>query len=342
MYSLQLEISKLVCSLCKNEYVLENSSSSLTTQLCPECRSIIDTIRPVQRTSGTLGHRGVTPPERSPTTVPPTRLSSQLTQQDHIAPPVEPASLDDQLFGETHTQAAAPSHTPEPELPKPFKRTPFPTLEAVTEDHSDEEHQWTLVVGEEKREVWPIVRVSLVVILILACGAAGYLYFMRWRNRPATTNTQKTPEQLKALAAKQNEPAKPSTESAQPAKLPAEGTQTPSTSVAKEETAATAEKPAAVQPPKDEPAPGVKLLTLQAASFPNEAAATTYSEKLIKAGVPAYVIGADVPHKGRWYRVRAGKFEKAEEAKSYIAQWQKRAGSVGLSIQWIVLDYEKP
>ena len=332
MYSLQLEISKLVCSLCKNEYVLENSTSSLTTQLCPECRSIIDTIRPVQRTSGTLSHRGITAPERPHPVLIQAPLQSSFPENGRREIAVETPTIDDQIFGDARIQGEPPSHFPEPQIPAPSQRTPFPTLDAITQDDSDEEHQWTLVVGEEKREIWPIIRASLVVILILAFGAAGYLYFVRWKSRPANANTQKTPEQLKALAAKSNENAKPQTETTQP----------PSSTVATNQPPATVEKPVVEQGPKDEPAPGVKLVTLQAASFPNEAAATAYTEKLIKAGVPAYVIGVDLPHKGRWYRVRAGKFERTEEARSSIAQWQKRAGSAGLSIQWIVLDYEKP
>jgi cell division septation protein DedD len=87
------------------------------------------------------------------------------------------------------------------------------------------------------------------------------------------------------------------------------------------------------------PLPGQKLYALQAASFPNEGGAKAYSDKLVRAGVPAYVIAADIPRRGRWYRVRAGKFAAPDEARKYATEWQQRARAAGINIQLVTVDY---
>ena len=334
---MHLEISKLVCSLCKNEYVLENSTSSLTTQLCPECRSIIDTIRPVQRNSGALSQPGVNVPSRIPSPVPSGAYKSAQVDSVpgdlHIELP--PAALDSPGAepldtGSLNSGSLRIAEHRQPSAPTTGNGS-YPAAAAEVNDHS-EEHQWTLVVGEERRRLWPAFRVALVVILILACAAAGYLYVVRLKNKANTpSQAAGNAEPVKAATSKTGNAAKPGSESA-PLLAAAHGSDQQQSA-----------KPLAAEPrAKEEPAAAGKLVTLQAASFPNEAAATAFSERLVKAGVPSYVIGADVPHKGRWYRVRAGKFDKAEDARGYIAAWQKRAAAAGVSIQLIVLDYEKP
>ncbi|HEU4391741.1 MAG TPA: SPOR domain-containing protein [Blastocatellia bacterium] len=90
------------------------------------------------------------------------------------------------------------------------------------------------------------------------------------------------------------------------------------------------------------PLPGQKLYALQAASFPNDGGAKQYSERLVRAGVPAYVVSADIPHRGRWYRVRAGRFATADEARKYAADWQQRARAAGINIQLVTCDYTQP
>lgn len=327
---LQLEISKLVCSLCKNEYVLENSTSSLTTQLCPECRSIIDTIRPVQRSSGALGQPGVNAPPRS---------TSPSNVYKPAPAPSAAGGLHVELPAAAHSPGAAPPDTNPlsgapvtSEVRQPANGAgPYATAPDAAADNAGQD-EWTLVVGEEKRGLWPFVKIAVVVGLMLACGAAGYLYFVRMKNKAnAADQAARTAEQLKANTPKTDAAAKPGSESAPVSPKAHAGEQQQGV-----------KPPVAESQAKEGPASTGKLVTLQAASFPNQAAANAFSEKLIKAGVPSYVIGVDIPNKGRWYRVRAGKFEKPEEARASIADWQKRASAAGVSIQLIVLDYEKP
>jgi cell division protein FtsN len=87
-------------------------------------------------------------------------------------------------------------------------------------------------------------------------------------------------------------------------------------------------------------APGAKTISLQAASFPSEASAKQYQDKLVKAGLPAYVVAADIPHRGRWYRVRAGKFGNQEEAHQAAESFRKQAAAAGINLQLVPCDYQ--
>ncbi|MFY9574882.1 MAG: SPOR domain-containing protein, partial [Blastocatellia bacterium] len=82
--------------------------------------------------------------------------------------------------------------------------------------------------------------------------------------------------------------------------------------------------------------------SLQAAAFPTEAAADEFAEKLKQAGVPSYVVNADLARRGRWFRVRIGRFNTAEDAQRYSSEAQLRARASGTSLQLIVCQYEQP
>ena len=81
---------------------------------------------------------------------------------------------------------------------------------------------------------------------------------------------------------------------------------------------------------------------LQAAAFPNETGAAEYCERLKRAGVPAYVASADIAGRGRWFRVRVGRFESAQDANRFAAESRRRARTSGLNLQLIVSSYDKP
>jgi cell division septation protein DedD len=81
--------------------------------------------------------------------------------------------------------------------------------------------------------------------------------------------------------------------------------------------------------------------SLQAAAFPEESGAAQFAEKLKHAGLPSYVVSADVGKRGTWYRVRVGRFESAEAAKRYAADAQLRSKASGVSLQLIVCPYEQ-
>ena len=86
----------------------------------------------------------------------------------------------------------------------------------------------------------------------------------------------------------------------------------------------------------------VGSITLQTAAFPDEAGASEFSTRLIRAGIPAYIVPADLPRKGRWFRVRVGRFSNADDAKKYAVQSRMRAKAAGLDVDFIVVEYGKP
>jgi len=90
--------------------------------------------------------------------------------------------------------------------------------------------------------------------------------------------------------------------------------------------------------PAAQDVPGGKI-SLQAASFPSEASAKQFQDRLVQAGLPAYVVAADIPHRGKWYRVRAGKFASQEEARQAGESWRKRAAAAGINLQLVPCDY---
>jgi cell division protein FtsN len=82
---------------------------------------------------------------------------------------------------------------------------------------------------------------------------------------------------------------------------------------------------------------------LQALASSSEAEANLFAAKLVSAGIPAYVIPADIERRGKWYRVRIGGFNTAQEAQRFIADARLRAKAAGINLKDLnVVDYERP
>lgn len=178
----------------------------------------------------------------------------------------------------------------------------------------------------------------LVVFLVLAAGGAvaysqidriqGLLTRSDHKNTAPVTVNASAPASINTKPAAQ--PASASNgQSGQPASQPGQ------TGTAVATHGNPSPQPASTQSGRD-------LFSLQAASFPNEPAARQFSEKLVRAGVPAYVIAAEIPRRGKWYRVRAGKFASQEEARKHGLEWQQRARAAGVGIQLVACVFEQP
>ena len=63
---------------------------------------------------------------------------------------------------------------------------------------------------------------------------------------------------------------------------------------------------------------------VQVGSYPDMAEGTKIVEKWKAKGYPAYIMIADIPDRGRWYRVRIGGFENREEATRYMEEFTSR------------------
>lgn len=64
--------------------------------------------------------------------------------------------------------------------------------------------------------------------------------------------------------------------------------------------------------------------SVQTGSYPQMAEATRSVDRWKNKGYPAYMMIADIPDRGRWYRVRIGGFASREDASRYLKEFQTR------------------
>jgi cell division septation protein DedD len=63
--------------------------------------------------------------------------------------------------------------------------------------------------------------------------------------------------------------------------------------------------------------------TLQISAFQSRAEADRFAAKLRDRHYAPYIVAAEVPQKGTWYRVRMGSFKTREDAASFLADFQR-------------------
>lgn len=73
-------------------------------------------------------------------------------------------------------------------------------------------------------------------------------------------------------------------------------------------------------------APENARYTIQIGSYNNVDEAHTMVTHWQEKGYPAYLTSADIPEKGRWYRVRVGGFENKELAQTYLDEFKHKEG----------------
>jgi len=197
-------------------------------------------------------------------------------------------------------------------------------------DYSQSE--WPVLVAESKRKSTVPLRTAIAAVFALL--VVGFLYFM--------INSGSTPD-------------RPVADSAAAARASAgsesRSAMTPVSADTRKDASSPEIKSTSSQPteqvPHDVPATNEKgsaggHFSLQAASFPTERDADTFADKLKQAGVPGYVVPADVNRRGRWYRVRVGRFNAAEDAQRFAGEAQQRARAAGLAVQLVVCQYDQP
>ncbi|MBI3650248.1 MAG: SPOR domain-containing protein [Acidobacteria bacterium] len=202
------------------------------------------------------------------------------------------------------------------------------------------DHYPVLMVQQEKRpRSKPLLTIAAVVLLALAATAGYFLVY-----KPYFGNKPVSPTQRAGTPNEENKPTAPplKPQASAPAATP---TETPATKNATTPAATTPDTQAATaneSKPTAETPSGQGKVSLQAASFPNAQAAKEFSEKLIRSGIPAYIIAADLSGKGRWYRVRVGRFMTAADAEKYAGQAKQRAQATGVNLQLVVCAYDNP
>ncbi len=65
------------------------------------------------------------------------------------------------------------------------------------------------------------------------------------------------------------------------------------------------------------------FFTVQVKSTQSKAEAARFTQKLAGQGYHPFVAEVDLPGKGRWYRVRLGKFESRAKADGYLADFER-------------------
>lgn len=195
------------------------------------------------------------------------------------------------------------------------------------------ENHWPMLVGHSDRKSFSRVRTSMVALTLIGCAAAFYFVIYR----PATQG-----QSMAATTSAQTQAPATGSHSSTPDVVPASARNLESAKTSGENSAASATEdhsPTAT----DAVSKGdtVGRFSLQAAAFPTQAGADEFAEKLKRAGVPSYVVSAEVGRRGTWYRVRVGRFESAEAARQYSNEAQLRSKTAGISLQLIVCQYEQ-
>jgi len=185
------------------------------------------------------------------------------------------------------------------------------------------------------------LKIPIAAALLLVCGGYGG-YFLLYRpaiqaSQISQTVTRVQPAELKpsstaaAAGVDQQAASQPSPRAAALSAAGRENQAPAPTENVRDNRAASADS-----------ATGRGRYSLQAAAFPNEPGASEFSERLKRAGVPAYVVAADIAGRGRWFRVRVGRFETAQDADRFAAEARQRANAAGLTLRLIVSSYDKP
>ena len=189
------------------------------------------------------------------------------------------------------------------------------------------QNEWPVPVGPNKRAI-PRPRAAIAALVILLVLVLFYLIVYR----PANAERRATDNVIQSGAGERSASSAAGEEEKQTAQLSSDNN-------SRSASAAIETKPS--QSVYENKNTQVRF-SLQAAAFPTEAGANEFAEKLKTAGLPSYVVSADVARRGRWFRVRVGRFNSADEAQRFAGEAQLRARTTGLALQLIVCQDEQP
>jgi cell division septation protein DedD len=210
------------------------------------------------------------------------------------------------------------------------------SVETVTADPWEEplpawdysQNEWPVLVGPGKRGVQRRPRAVILAFMILI--VAVLTYFLIYRPASAERGTRDSGAVARDADSHSAAAAEEQKQASSPSVNPSHAVSTPS------------EPATATSTVVNENNNAQGKFSLQAAAFPTESGATEFAEKLKHAGVPSYVVPAEVARRGRWFRVRIGRFNSADEAQRFASEAQLRAKTTGLALQLIVCQYEQP
>ena len=267
------------------------------------------------------------------------------------APPEAPITL--------HQDSASDDHAHELAQPQAVDEWSATAEKAVTDPWADplpaseySQNEWPLLVAREARPKRTAKWLLLAAALMIVATAAVYFIIIEPRMNSSQQSAAAQPDHGSTAIAQANEPAKPveqtlppqtaasSDATAQPAAAATPPAQPSSAAPAP----SVSEKPTPVAPASTNPADAPQWKqALQVMASQNQAEALQVAEKLRGAGVPAYVIVADLGGRGRWFRVRIGGFATTADAQRFAAEARARAKAAGVPLKDLnVCEYEKP
>jgi cell division septation protein DedD len=198
-------------------------------------------------------------------------------------------------------------------------------------DYSSED--WPMLVGPGKRRSHRKLR-ALVTLAVLTCVAGFYFLISQPASngqRKAEPSATSSAQLVSTVAETRPAAASVLTDAPKPASSSSQDTSTitdASQPIVRE-----------VKTSSETQEAGGRF-SLQAAAFPTQAAANEFAEKLKRAGVASYVASADLARRGRWFRVRLGRFDSAAAAQTFAREMQLRAKAASVSLQLIVCQYD--
>jgi cell division septation protein DedD len=356
---MQVEMAHPICPLCKREL----SAGTLDTRLCEQCQSLIQTasrsadpsavsasaVANQQRVVAHAQHDAL--PDNLPLDL------SELFEDDSVAGGnFEPDPLYAELFDSQDSTDKAHSgehevtgiQAPANSMPPAGAEGQVDDLQAIREEVSADPWENPLPAWEYSQNEWPVLvgprrggpftrfKAPIAVFVILAFATGSY-YLVYRQTSPRLVTDSPAPIRASRVA-EPRASATPAADSAAqdkaqlpPANAPVEA------------------EPKVTQPAVNDAAPALNEdsgaqghFALQAASFPNRAAADEFAEKLKAAKVPSYIVSVDLPRRGTWFRVRVGRFNTAEDAQRFAAEAQVRARATGMPLELIVSRYDQP
>ena len=187
-------------------------------------------------------------------------------------------------------------------------------------------NEWPIIVEAKKKSYFAKLQIPIAIGVLAALAIIAYFVLKPPAEKPQEQISVVTPDL-----------------SAQPT-VPAPAEAQPPTTAPDSDAAATA--PAQTTPAQtaaSDEGNAKWRYSLQAMASQNEAEAKQFAEKLVRAGVPAYVVSAELSQRGKWHRVRVGSFITADEATRFIGEARERAKAAGLALRELNLcAYEKP
>jgi cell division septation protein DedD len=214
-------------------------------------------------------------------------------------------------------------------------------------------NEYPLYVGIAERKRRSRFKALLAPAVVIVCVVAAYLLFQLLQSKDSAPENQQaveTPAQgnlgssLPVATPQALDSTKPASDEAQQVASTSSDASASSNASDAPPAAADENKEAPLAAATTDDGAAVQWRhSLQALASPSADEANTFAERLRSAGIPAYVISADIANRGRWFRVRVGGFSTAQEAQKFAAEARAHAKAAGVTLKDLnVVEYVKP